>query len=304
MARRARRGRNVSGILLLDKLAGVTSNGALQRVKRLFGAAKAGHSGSLDPLATGMLPICFGEATKISGFVLDAGKTYHVRARLGVATDSGDADGTVVETARVPTLDAAKLEAALAAFRGEQTQVPPMHSALKRDGRRLYELAREGRVVEREARAITIREIGLCAFEDPELEFRVVCSKGTYVRSLVGDIAAALGTVAHVTALRRTAVEPFEASQMVEEAALEQAAAAGPETLDAFLLPADTALARLPRVDLDEAGAAAVRQGRRLRADAAWPRGWVRLYGPRTRFLGVGEVLEEHELAPRRLFMA
>ncbi len=305
MGRRSRRGRNVSGVLLLDKPAGVTSNGALQRVKRLFDAAKAGHAGSLDPLATGMLPLCFGSATKISGFVLDAAKTYRVTARAGQATDSGDADGEVVETVAPPALDAARLGSVLETFRGEQTQVPPMHSALKRDGRRLYELAREGRVVEREARAIVIHAIELERVEGSDFEFRVECSKGTYVRSLVVDIAARLGTLAHVTALRRLAVEPFAESQMVDEPALERAAAAGgPKALDALLLPADSALAGLPRLELDAQRAAELLHGRRVRAETAWPRGSVRLYGPDARFLGVGEVLDDREVAPRRLFAA
>lgn len=294
----------MSGVLLFDKPAGVTSNRALQTVKRLFGAAKAGHSGSLDPLATGMLPICFGAATKISGFVLDAGKTYCVTARFGVATDSGDADGDIVETVAAPELERTAVEAALAVFAGEQMQVPPMHSALKRGGRRLYELAREGRVVEREARPITIHAIELGRLDGVELEFRVACSKGTYVRTLVTDIAARLGTIAHVTALRRLAVEPFTEAQMIGEQALEAAAAAGDEALDALLLPPDSALTPLPRLDLDDAAAARLGHGQRIRAEPGWPSGWVRLYGPRAVFLGVGEVLDSRELAPRRLFAA
>ncbi len=304
MARRTRRGRDVSGLLLLDKPAGVTSNRALQTAKRLFDAAKAGHSGSLDPLATGMLPICFGSATKISGFVLDAAKSYRVRARLGVATDSGDADGEIVATREPSERDRAAVEAALAAFEGDQMQVPPMYSALKRDGRRLYELAREGRVVERQARPITVHGIELLGLEWPELEFQVTCSKGTYVRSLVVDLAARLGTLGHVTALRRLAVEPFAESEMVGEQALEAAAADGPEALDALLEPADRALALLPRLDLGDAAAAALAHGQRVRAEAGWPSGWVRLYGPRSGFLGVGEVLASREVAPRRLFTA
>lgn len=305
MGRRARRGRDVSGVLLLDKPAGMSSNRALQRAKRLFDAAKAGHTGSLDPLATGMLPICFGAATRISGFVLEASKRYRVTGRFGIATDSGDADGAVVGTEETAPVEADELRAVVAAFAGDQLQVPPMHSALKRQGRRLYELAREGRVVEREPRPITIHAIELERLEWPDFEIHVACSKGTYVRTLVVDIAACLGRLAHVTALRRLAVDPFEESELVDEAALEQAAAAGGrEGLDALLKPADSALAGLPRLDLDADGAAALRQGRRLRADPAWPGGWVRLYGAGGDFLGVGEVLDERELAPRRLFAA
>lgn len=306
MGRRTRRGRNVSGVLLLDKPAGVTSNRALQHVKRLFGAAKAGHSGSLDPLATGMLPICFGAATKVAGFMLDATKTYEVTGRFGAATDSGDADGRIVATDSAEPLDAGRVATAVAGFAGEQTQVPPMHSALKHDGRRLYELAREGRVVEREARPITILDIELRSLEWPDFELRVECSKGTYVRTLVADIAERLGTLAHVRALRRTGVAPYDESQLVGEAELERAAAGtgAREALDAFLLPADSALERLPRLDVDADAAAALRHGRRVRAPAEWPVGWVRLYGAGIGFLGVGEVLDERELAPRRLFAA
>lgn len=295
----------MSGVLAFDKPAGVTSNAALQRVKRLYGAAKAGHAGSLDPIATGMLPICFGAATKVAGFMLDASKTYDVTGRFGVATDSGDADGTVVATDAAEPHDAERVGAVIAAFTGEQTQVPPMHSALKHGGRRLYELAREGRVVEREARPITIHSIELRALDWPDFEFRVECSKGTYVRTLVADIAERLGTLAHVRALRRTCVAPFDESQLVDEATLERAAGSGsPAELDALLLPADSALERLPRLDLDAAAAAALRHGRRVPAPAAWPPGWVRLYAPGVGFLGVGEVLDERELAPRRLFAA
>lgn len=305
MGRRTGRGRKVNGVLLLDKPAGVTSNRALQHVKRLFGAAKAGHAGSLDPLATGMLPICFGAATKIAGFMLDATKTYQVTGRFGLATDSGDADGEVVATDAAEPIDAGRVATAVAEFAGEQMQVPPMHSALKHDGRRLYELAREGRVVEREARPITIFDIELKSLEWPDFELRVECSKGTYVRTLVSDIAERLGTLAHVRALRRTGVAPYDESQLVDEGALEHAAGSGMhDALDAFLLPADSALERLPRLDVDAETAAALRNGQRVPAPAAWPLGWVRLYGAGIGFLGVGEVLDERALAPRRLFAA
>lgn len=304
MPKRSRRGRQLTGILLLDKPAGLTSNGALQRAKRMFDAAKAGHTGSLDPLATGMLPICFGSATKISVYLLDAHKTYRVVGCLGSATDTGDADGRVIARAAVPALDAAMLEPVLARFRGAIWQTPPMYSALKHEGRRLYELARRGLEVERKARSIHVDALTLIEVAPPCLALRVRCSKGTYVRTLFADIAAALGTVGHVTALRRLAVEPFRESQLVDFATLEQLAAAGQARLDAVLLPVDAALSRFPRVDLDAAAAAAVGYGRPVVASPEWPVGPVRVYGGEQGFLGVGEVRERGDLVPRKLFSA
>jgi tRNA pseudouridine55 synthase len=295
--------RDVTGIVLLDKPAGITSNQALQRVKRLFGAAKAGHTGSLDPLATGMLPICLGEATKVSGLLLDAAKSYRVTAALGAATDTCDADGTVVERRPAPEIEASGIEAALAGFVGEIEQVPPMYSALKHKGRRLYELARRGEEVEREARRVTIYAIELEAVDWPVLEFRVDCSKGTYVRTLVVDLAARLGTVGHVRALRRLAVAPYAQSQMRDIADLEALAAEGWDRLDATLLPPDGALCAWPAIELDVEAALRLRQGQWLASDPARAPGRVRLYGEDGAFLGVGEVLATGELRPRRLFV-
>jgi tRNA pseudouridine55 synthase len=298
-----RKQRHVSGILLLDKPAGLTSNQALQRVKRLYQAAKAGHTGSLDPLATGMLPICLGSATKVSQFLLDASKTYRVVSRLGVATDSGDADGAVTEERPAPVPDAQTLAAALARFRGEIEQVPPMYSALKQDGQRLYRLARRGLEVEREPRRVTIHSLELDAYDWPELAFTVTCSKGTYVRALVVDIAAAAGTVGHVTALRRLAVAPFAASEMRTLDALEaRLDAGGFEAIDEWLLPTDNALAAWPGLTLQAEQAERLKHGQSVAAEPAWPTGRVRMYGPRGAFVGVGEVLAEGRLVGRRIF--
>jgi tRNA pseudouridine55 synthase len=300
--KRSHRGRQLTGIVLLDKPAGVTSNAALQRVKRLFDAAKAGHTGSLDPLATGMLPICFGAATKISAYLLDARKTYRVVGCLGAATDTGDADGRVIARAATPALDVAMLEPVLARFRGTIWQTPPMYSALKHEGRRLYELARRGVEVERKARSVRIDALTLLEVTPPSLTLQVKCSKGTYVRTLFSDIAAALDTVGHVTALRRLAVEPFEESQLVDFTTLEQLAGADWSSLDAVLLPVDAALSSLPRVDVDAEAAAALRHGRPVAASPAWPVGRVRVYGGEEGFVGVGEVRERGDLVPRKSF--
>lgn len=301
---RRRRGREVHGILLLDKPAGVTSNAVLQRVKRLFKAAKAGHTGSLDPLATGMLPICFGSGTKVSSFLLDDHKRYRVTGRLGIATDSGDADGAVVGEGPRIELGPEAVRDALARFAGEIEQTPPMRSALKHKGRRLYALAREGTEVPREARRVTIHAIELLGFEWPQMTFEVTCSKGTYVRTLVEDVAKALGTVGHVIQLRRLAVGPFEEQQMVSLETLEACAGEGLPALDGRLLPVDTALAGWPRVVVGAALCKALTQGQAVPAAPEWPRAWVRVYSPDDTFLGIGEVRMHDQLVPRRIFPA
>jgi tRNA pseudouridine55 synthase len=231
-------------VLLLNKPAGLTSNQALQRVRRLLNARKAGHTGSLDPAATGMLPLCFGEATKVCAFLLDADKTYRVTAKLGTATDTGDATGSVIESADVPQLTGDEWDGVLQRFLGGSLQVPPMYSALKKDGKRLYELARKGETVEREPRPIRIDAIELLEVASTRLVFRVRCSKGTYVRSLVEDIARAAGTVAHTARLHRETVAEFRAGQMLDLQAVEDAAAAAPGALRERLLPPDSVAVR------------------------------------------------------------
>ena len=301
---RGRRSRSepIDGVLLLNKPAGLTSNQALQRVKRLLNARKAGHTGSLDPAATGMLPLCFGEATKVCAFLLDADKTYRVTAKLGKATDTGDATGAVVETADVPALAAEEWDAVLQGFRGESMQVPPMYSALKKDGKRLYELARKGETVEREPRPIRIDAIELLEAAGTRLVFRVRCSKGTYVRSLVEDIARAAGTVAHTARLHRETVAEFGADEMLDLEALEQTAADGPATLRESLLPPDRALTGLPEVTLPAANAERFCGGQPVQVAEGPLPGFVRVYGEEQEFLGVGEISGNGTVAPRRVF--
>ncbi|MBK1701169.1 tRNA pseudouridine(55) synthase TruB [Thiococcus pfennigii] len=304
MGRRRRPGRDVSGILLLDKPAGLTSNAALQRVKYLYRAAKAGHTGSLDPLATGLLPLCFGAATKFSAFLLDADKRYRVRVRLGETTSTADAEGEVIATAPVDGVDEAALRAALAEFLGPIEQLPPMYSAVKHQGERLYKLARQGIEVERQARAVTIFSIELCGFALPDFEMEVHCSKGTYVRSLAEDIGNRLGCGGHVVALRRTGVGPYrdDGATFVTIEDVEQAAEQGPEALDALLLPLDSTLGHWPAVRLSEDAAFYLRQGQAVLVPRAPLEGLVRLYDPSNRFIGVGEVLDDGKVQPKRLF--
>ncbi|MCP1674748.1 tRNA pseudouridine55 synthase [Natronocella acetinitrilica] len=293
--------RRVDGILLFDKPSGETSNRSLQRVKRLYNAKKAGHTGSLDPLATGLLPICFGEATKVSGFLLDADKTYSVRCRLGVTTDTGDAEGAIREQRALPPgLDVAMVEAALPGFRGDIMQIPPMYSALKHEGRRLYTLARRGEEVERKPRAVSIHSLVLTLLNEDELGLEVVCSKGTYVRTLVEDIGAALGCGAHVTALRRTGLGPFTGLPMVTFEELRARAENGPDALDELLLPPEAALVDWPAVHLPEDAAHYLQQGQPVWVPKAPAGGMVRVFGP-TQFLGMGAVLDDGRVAPKRL---
>jgi tRNA pseudouridine55 synthase len=292
----------IDGLLLLNKPAGLTSNQALQRVKRLLNAKKGGHTGSLDPAATGMLPLCFGEATKVCAFLLDADKTYRVTARLGIATDTGDADGTEIATAAVPELATDKWREILESFLGESQQVPPMYSALKKDGKRLYTLARQGVTVEREPRPIRIDEISLLEIAGTRLVFWVHCSKGTYVRTLVEDIAKKAGTVAHTARLHRESVGDFQADDMLDLTGLEEVAAAGAEGLKARLLPPDTALEGLAAVELDNDASDRFTVGQVNSVSAPATAGLVRVYGGANEFLGVGELSDDGQLAPKRVF--
>jgi tRNA pseudouridine55 synthase len=292
----------VDGLLLLNKPSGITSNRALQIVRRLLNAQKAGHTGSLDPAATGMLPLCFGEATKVCAYLLDADKSYRVTAKLGSATDTGDADGQEIETAAVPELTEERWNEVLQGFCGDSTQIPPMYSALKKDGKRLYELARKGETVEREPRAIRIDEISLLELAGNRLVFRVSCSKGTYIRVLVEDIARHVGTVAHTARLHRETVGDFTSAKMLDMATLEALAEQGLEPLRAELLPADVALGRMPEVRISEEEALRFCGGQAVAAEAGGQTGLARVYAAGKRFLGVGELAAEGMLAPRRVF--
>lgn len=300
MARKPR-GRKVDGILLLDKSPGQSSNAALQAAKRLFKARKAGHTGSLDPLASGLLPLCFGAATKVSAFLLDADKHYWVRARFGVKTATGDAEGEQLASSDAPIPDENAIRDALAGFLGEQQQVPPMYSAVKHHGRRLYELAREGIEVEREPRRIRIDEFSLLACSGTELDFRVRCSKGTYVRTLIEDWAESLGGYAHVTGLRRLGVGPFEDDSLYTLERLEAIAQEGLQALDALLLPIGRALDDWPAVELDADSSFYLGRGQPVQVPHSPTRGWVRIYDSGSRLMAVGEVLDDGRIAPRRM---
>ena len=301
MGRRGRvRGRPVSGILLLDKPLGLSSNHALQQVKRLYDARKAGHTGSLDPLANGMLPICFGDATKLSAFLLDADKYYRFRVRLGETTATGDTEGEILQVRPAEHITPAQIEQVLEQFRGEIEQLPPMYSALKHKGKRLYELAREGIEVEREPRRVMIHALELGEIDLPEFELRVHCSKGTYVRTLAQDIGEALGCGAHVSALRRTGVGPYTGFPMYTMEAVEQAAAEGAAALDQLLLPIDTALADWPAVRVSADTGFYLKQGQAVLIPKAPTEGWVRIYQGDD-FIAVGQVQDDGRIAPKRL---
>ena len=303
MARR-RKGRNVNGILVIDKPAGVTSNGILQQVKGLYGAAKAGHTGALDPLATGVLPLCFGEATKFSQLMLDSDKAYVATARLGVRTETADSEGVVVEERAVPAgLTEEAVETVLTDFRGPIEQVPSMYSALKHKGRPLYEYAREGIEIERPPRPVTIYELTLLAIRDGELDLAVRCTKGTYVRNLVEDIGEALGCGAHVSALRRTMASGFSLDDAHKVADLEQMREQG-QSLDGLLLAPDKALTMFPELALDGPNLRSILNGQPVRMSGQSLTGPVRLYGDH-RFVGLGEGLPDGDdattIVPRRL---
>lgn len=303
---RRHKGRNVNGILVIDKPAGITSNGILQQVKRLYGAAKAGHTGALDPLATGVLPLCFGEATKFSQMMLESDKAYIATARLGVRTETGDSEGAVVEEKPVPgDLTAATLEPVLDRFRGDIQQVPSMYSALKHKGRPLYEYAREGIEIERPARPVTIYELTLLDVRENELDVAVSCTKGTYIRSLIEDIGEALGCGAHVVALRRTLAAGFTLSDAREVPELEAMRERG-ESLDGLLVAPDAALSMFPEAELAGAPLMSILNGQAVRIPNQPLEGMVRLYagGDNRRFVGLAEAFPEGEvvnLIPRRL---
>jgi tRNA pseudouridine55 synthase len=296
--------RDINGILLLDKPAGLSSNAALQHARRLFRARKAGHTGSLDPLASGLLPLCFGQATKAAGMLLDADKTYLVVAELGSRTETGDAEGAVVETLPVPEDFGARLNGTLKGFLGPIQQVPPMYSALKKDGKRLYELARQGIEITREPRSVTIHSLDGVKWDGSRLSLEVQCSKGTYIRTLVEDIAGALGTVGHVVNLRRTRLGPFQDERMWTLDELETCLREGGEdALDRLLLGSDFALRHWPAVTVGPDEQAGILQGRAIFAQG--PGGTrVRMYGPGDVFLGVGQMSPEgRRLAPVRIML-
>jgi tRNA pseudouridine55 synthase len=311
MSRRGRqKGRDVDGILILDKPAGMSSSDAVQRVKRMFRAQKVGHTGSLDPLATGVLPLCFGEATKFSQFLLDSDKRYWVRVRLGIRTDSGDADGQVLETRSTEGIGANEVERELARFRGDIDQIPSMFSAIKHQGQPLYKLARQGIEIERKPRRVHIFRNEMVKFSQDGFELEIHCSKGTYVRTIAEEIGEALGCGAHVSALRRLAAGPYGESDLVT---VDELAAArergGTAALDTMLLPIASSVSRWPAVLLTDSTAYYVKQGQPVIVAHAPTSGWVQLMeslggADETQFLGVGEILDDGRVAPRRLVVA
>ena len=296
---RRKSGRNVHGILLLDKRLSVSSNRALQEVRRLYNANKAGHTGSLDPLATGLLPLCFGEATKVSAMMLDDNKRYQVVVKLGVMTDTGDAEGKIIEEKPVPELSLEDIEVCLQSFSGEIDQVPPMYSALKHNGKKLYELAREGKVIERKARRITIFELKLLNTTSDSLTLDVFCSKGTYIRSLAEDIGHKLGCGGTVVELRRMQAGQFK----IEDAlTLEQLQQMDPEKLKGLLIDVDKPLEGMPALELSASQAILIKQGQQINMEKTEAiQGMVRMYSEQV-FLGLGEMLLDGKLLPKKIF--
>lgn len=302
MARRRKKGRNVHGILLLDKPVGITSNLALQKVKRLFNANKAGHTGNLDPMASGLLPICLGEATKVSGFLLDSDKAYLGTIKLGIKTTSADAEGEVIETRPVPELDEPKILGVLEQFVGEQQQVPPMHSAIKQNGQPLYKLAHQGQEVERKPRQISIYDLKMLRFGGDEIEIEVHCSKGTYIRTLAEDIGEALGCGAHLCALRRIKSGPFDMEHIVTLPELELMAENREfEAMDKLLLPMEVALEDWSEVSMSDNTAYYLRQGQAVQVPRAPTSGMVKMFVEDGEFIGIGQIQEDGRVAPKRL---
>lgn len=298
---RRKRGLDIHGVVLLDKPAGISSNRALQKVRGIYQARKAGHTGSLDPFATGMLPICLGEASKTAAFMLEAGKRYRAVARLGEATTTGDIEGEVIQTCSLPDIDPQSIEQTLKRFEGEIAQVPPMYSALKHEGRPLYEYARAGIEIDRPARAVKIHQLELADWQSPDLTFEVHCSKGTYIRTLAEDIAASLGSCAHLVELRRFVVEPFDDFPMVTLEQLQEARDQG--GLEGFLLPVDVGLAEWPKVVLNTDQQGKFMHGNHFPfPDDDLVAGKVRVYGPGGNLLGLADLSADQILQPAKVF--
>tara|TARA_R110001606_G_scaffold361754_5_gene515059 strand:+ start:60572 stop:61498 length:927 start_codon:yes stop_codon:yes gene_type:complete len=303
MGRRNKKGRDLTGIIIIDKPTGRSSNHVLQQVKRLFNANKAGHTGSLDPLATGVLPVCLGEATKVSSYLLDADKQYHVTCQLGVVTDSGDSDGVVISTSVIPEFTQQDVLALLPKFIGTLNQVPPMFSALKHQGQPLYKLARQGIEVERKARQITIYDIQLLAITADSFTLDVRCSKGTYIRTLVEDISHALGSAGHVTMLRRVAAAGYMEQQALTIEQLMASAENGLPALDELLLPSEDALPDWPSVVLSDYSVTAIRLGQAIKVEQTFERANVRLFDQQQQFIGLAEMTDAGMVQPKRVFV-
>ena len=303
MGRRNKKGRNITGIVVIDKPKGRTSNHVLQQIKRTFDAKKAGHTGSLDPLATGVLPICLGEATKVSQYLLDGDKCYQVTCKLGVTTDSGDSDGNVVAKMPIPEITEQILYAVLPSFIGQQQQVPPMYSALKFQGQPLYKLARQGIEIERKARTVNIYDIILISFTSDSFTLEVKCSKGTYIRTLVEDISASLSTGGHVIALRRLESAGYAIEQAITIESIEKCADEGIKALDKLLLPTEEALPNWPRIEADDEQVLALRCGQQIKVEQKYEGVQIRLFDRLGIFLGLGEMSQKGIISPKRVFV-
>ena len=302
--RRRNRGRSINGIVILDKATGLSSNAALQQVKKLYEANKAGHTGSLDPLATGVLPLCLGEATKVSQFLLDSDKRYRTKIKLGERTDSGDKTGTVIQSITDFSVSEAGIEKELDAFRGEIEQLPPMHSALKVDGVPLYKMARKGIKIGREKRKVTIYEINLLNIAEDVIELDITCSKGTYIRTIADDLGQALGCGANIIELRRTQAGVFREEDCKDvEALAELKVQGGLEVIDEQLIPMDQAIAELPEVNLPSVTASHLKNGQAVIVRHLPEEGLVRLY-EEEQFIGIGCIDDDGKVAPRRLIVS
>ena len=303
MGRRNKKGRNITGIIVIDKPIGRTSNHVLQQIKRTFDAKKAGHTGSLDPLATGVLPICLGEATKVSQYLLDGDKCYQVTCKLGITTDTGDSDGNVVAEMPIPEITEQILYAVLPSFIGQQQQVPPMYSALKFQGQPLYKLARQGIEIERKSRTVNIYDIILISFTSDSFTLEVKCSKGTYIRTLVEDISASLSTGGHVIALRRLESAGYAIEQAITIESIEECADEGINVLDKLLLPTEEALPNWPKIEADDEQVLALRCGQQIQVEQKYEGVQIRLFDRLGIFLGLGEMSQKGIISPKRVFV-
>jgi tRNA pseudouridine55 synthase len=303
MSRRNPKGRDINGIVLLDKDTGLSSNAALQKVKRLFFAKKAGHTGSLDPLASGILPICLGQATKVAQFLLNDDKRYFVRGKLGEITDTGDCEGVITHTQEYTHLDEVTIKQTSMSFVGDILQVPPMYSALKKDGQPLYKLARKGIEIERPARPVTIHAIEFISYEKGVVTLDVSCSKGTYIRSLIQDIGDKLGCGAHVIELRRTGFAHIDITKTLKFSELEALVSDDYQSLDAHIFPSEDMLPNIQSVALDAQQSIDIKYGRTVQSDSQGEQYTVKLFDPDQRFLGIGELTQDGVIAPKRLFV-
>lgn len=303
MSRCNPKGRDINGIVLLDKGTGLSSNAALQKVKRLFFAKKAGHTGSLDPLASGILPICLGQATKVAQFLLDDDKRYFVRGKLGEISDTGDCEGKIIKTQKFEHLSEVEIIAAAESFKGNILQIPPMYSALKKDGQPLYKLARQGIEIDRPARPVTLHKIDFISYENGILTLDVSCSKGTYIRSLIEDIGDKLGCGAHVVELRRTGFAHVDITQSIKFSELEKLATDDYQKLDEKIFATEDMLPNIANTTLDEAQTIDIRYGRSIQSDSKGLPHKVKLFDQNQNFLGIGELLEDGTIQPKRLFV-